>query len=133
MALLDEIGAYLGTNVGALTLGTNLHLSRMLETPDVAVALYNSTAAPPTFYFGGDGNPSLESPRLQVLVRHTSYTAGNTLAYTIWTELNQIVSMTLSGTRYLRCAAVDSPTFLERDRNDRPIFSTNYDILKEVS
>jgi len=131
--LLDEIGAYLDTNVAALTLGTNLFLSRMLETPDVAVGLYNSTAAPPTYYMGGDGNPDLESPRLQVLVRHTSYSAGQSMAYDIFTELNQIVGSTLTGTHYLRVAAVDSPTFLERDRNDRPIFTANYDVLKELS
>lgn len=131
--LLDEVGTYLGTNVAALTLGTNLFLSRMLETPDVAVTLYSSTAAPPTYHFGGDGNPDLESPRLQVLVRHTSYSSCASMAYDVFTELNQVSNTALSGTTYLRIAAVDSPTFLERDRNDRVIFTTNYDVLKELS
>ena len=129
--MLDEIGDYLDANVGALTLGTNLFLGRMPETPENAVAVYEPSSAPPSYSLGGSGVPDLERPRIQIHVRNTVYATGRSLAYTIWVAMNQIVSETLGTTYWLRVESVDSPHFLMRDANDRPIFNMNFQGLKE--
>lgn len=131
--LLDEVATYLNTNVAALTLGTNLFIGRMLETPDICVALHESAAGAPLEALGGDGTPILERPRVQVHVRNTTYSAGRTMAQDIWASLVLIAGDTLSGTLYLRAQPIDSPTFLLRDENDRVVFNMNFELWKELS
>jgi len=128
--MLPEIGTYLVGEMPSLALGTNLFLGLMPESPDVCVAMYESASSPPVFMLGGDGSATLESPRLQVHVRHTAYATGKSLAQDIWTALSKVENVSLSGVLYLRLHAIDSPVFFTRDTNTRLMFTMNFETYK---
>lgn len=129
MAILDNIGTLLETEIVSLTLGTNLFLGRLPDEPDTAVALFETGGEAPVNTMGG-GQYELEQPRLQVLTRGAAYSATHTLAMSVWLELEAIANSTLSSTLYQRITAVQSPFPLERDSLDRIIFSQNFRIQK---
>lgn len=132
MALLDDLGAYLGSQVASLTLGTNLFLGRMPDTPDTCVALYEYGGDVPLNVMGSDALPPVEQPRLQVLVRAAGYSSARTLALECWTEIEGILNESLSGTLYHRVAANQSPFPLERDSQDRVIWAQNFRVQKST-
>jgi len=130
MAMLDDLGTYLEAQVGSLTLGTNLFLGRMPDSPDVCVTLYEYGGGAPTNVMGGDNMPPIEEPRVQVLTRADGYTATRTLAGECWTAIEAILNESLSGTLYHRVSANQSPFPLERDSQDRVLFAQNFRVLK---
>ena len=132
MATLDDIGTYLASQVGSLTLGTNLFLGRLPDTPDTCVALYEYGGETPVSTMGGDAMPPVEQPRIQVNVRAPGYSSSNTLALSVWTALEGILNETLTATRYHRVAAIQSPFPLERDSADRVIFAQNFRVQRET-
>jgi len=132
MAALDDIGTYLTLQVGSLTLGTNLFLSRLPDTPDTCVALYEYGGETPVSTMGGDAMPPIEQPRIQINVRSAGYATAHDLAYTCWTALEGILNETLTATRYHRVAAIQSPFPLERDSADRVIFAQNFRVQRET-
>lgn len=131
MALLDELGTYIGSQVGSLTLGTNLFLGRLPDEPDTCVALYETGGSEPLSVMGSDALPPVEQPRVQVLTRASSYATARALAGTIWLALENILNENLSGVRYHRCAAVQSVFALERDSHDRIILAQNFQVQKD--
>ena len=134
MALLDEVGTYVSDNVSGLTLGTNLYLSMMPDTPDICAALYSLTTDSPYFTMNGSTTqPVLENPRIQLYVRHSSYATGEALIYTTWKQMTEVSDNTLSGVNYLRLQALGSPEFLERDSNHNVIFHTTFQAMKALS
>ena len=132
MATLDDIGTYLASQVGSLTLGTNLFLGRLPDTPDTCVALYEYGGETPVSTMGGDAIPPVEQPRIQVNVRAPGYSSANTLALSVWAALEGILNETLTATRYHRVAAIQSPFPLERDSADRVIFAQNFRVQRET-
>jgi hypothetical protein len=134
MALLDEVGTYIGTSVSGLTLGTNLFLGMMPDTPTICAAIYNTTSDAPYFTMNGaNSQPSLENPRVMLYLRHTSYSTGEALIYTAWKEMTEVSDDTLSSVNYLRLQALGSPEFLERDENLNVMFSANFQAMKALS
>ncbi len=134
MALLDEVGTYVSANVSGLTLGTNLYLSMMPDTPDICAALYSLTTDSPYFTMNGStSQPVLENPRIQLYVRHSSYATGEALVYTTWQQMTEVSDDTLSGVNYLRLQALGSPEFLERDSNHNVIFTATFQAMKALS
>jgi hypothetical protein len=127
--LLHDVATYLDTQVASLTLGTNLFMGNMPDTPVESVAMYEYTAGPPIETLGG-ADTAMETPRVQVIVRSSDYATGRALIESIWKALRNVANTTLSGTRYQRIAAVDSPTFMQRDANYRPMFVCNFEIMK---
>ena len=110
MALLDEVGTYIGTNVSGLTLGTNLFLGMMPDTPAICAAIYNTTSDAPYFTMNGSTTePSLENPRVMLYLRHSSYSTGEALMYTTWKKMTEVSDDTLSSVNYLRLQALGSP------------------------
>jgi hypothetical protein len=130
MAVLDDVGTYLSAQVGPLTLGTNLFLGRMPDTPDTCVALYEYGGDAPLSVMGSDAMPPVEQPRIQILTRAPGYSSSRTLALQCWTAVEAILNETLSGTRYHRIAANQSPFPLERDSHDRVLFAQNFRVQK---
>lgn len=130
MALLDEIGTYLAAQVGSLTLGTNLFLGRMPDDPDTCVALYEYGGDAPVNTMGSDAMPPVEQPRIQILVRASGYSSARTLSLECWTAVEAVLNEELSGTRYHRIAANQSPFPLERDSHDRVLFAQNFRVQK---
>lgn len=130
MSTLIDIATYLDSQLATLTLGTNLFVGRMPDTPDTCVALYEYGGASPTEVMGGATPPVLENPRLQVATRDASYANAETLARSIWNALTGVLDETLTLTRYNIVDAIQSPFPIERDTHDRVIFVQNFDVTK---
>lgn len=130
MGILDDIGTHLDSTVGALTLGTNLFLSRLPDDPDTCVAVFEYSGDAPMSTMGGDGFPPIEQPRIQLLTRAAGYSTAHDLASTCWVALEQVLNETLTSTTYLRVAANQSPFPLERDTSDRVIFAQNFRVQR---
>jgi hypothetical protein len=132
MALLDDLGTYLSGDVGSLTLGTNLFLGRMPDTPDTCVAIYEYGGEVPVATMNAGAVPLVEQPRVQVVTRASGYATARTLATTIWASMEVLVnydSLT-SGLRYHRVGALQSPFALERDTADRILVAQNFRVIK---
>ena len=151
--MLSEIGAYLVTNnIG--TLGTDIFLGLMPDSPDNCIALFEYAGSPPDLHWNG------EYPGLQVRVRNTSYAAARTKIGEIMTALHGLYEQTLSdgsegsgdegsegdgdeggdgggepipakGTRYLLIKARGSPEILKRDASNRVELVLNFETIKE--
>lgn len=133
--ILDEVGTYLAANIigaTALTLGTNLFLGRLPDAPDTCVAIFETGGTLPEQTMGS-GLASIERPRIQVVTRRPGYSDARILAYNVWNTLEGVANESLSGTRFLRVSAVQSPYPLERDSTDRIIIVQNFDVLKVPS
>jgi hypothetical protein len=122
--ILEAIGNYLVAQ-GQGTLGTNLFLSRMPETPDACVCIYEGEGGLPEFTMG---NTILDNPAIQIIVRGTreDYVTARDKAQTIRLLLAQLADQTLSGVTVLRVAPIGSVLPMGLDKNDRPMVSTNY-------
>jgi|TARA_R110002020_G_scaffold175414_7_gene367303 hypothetical protein len=134
MTMLSDIGTKLAAasiSTQDLTLGTNLFLGRLPESPDTCVAIYQTGGLAPIDQLG-TAAPNLEVPGLQVRCRAASYSTGEALANDVWGVLVLILNETLTSTRYLRIEAQQSPLPLERDTQDRIIFVANYYVTKET-
>jgi hypothetical protein len=130
MNLLEDLGGWLDSQLGTLTLGTNFFYSLMPENVSNCAALYQNTGAPPSFTMGSNNLPILERPQIQFLVRNSSYTTANSLSDSMYRVLTAIANQTINGRRYLRVEAIGFPALLERDSNNRAIFSCNFDVIR---
>lgn len=132
MALLEDLGGYLDTNLASVTLGTNLFYSLMPETIPNCVTIYENAGAPPNFTMGSNNLPQLERPQLQFLLRNTSYSTGRALAEDIYRVFTAITNQTINGNLYLRVEALSVPAVLERDSNNRILFTCNFDVIRKL-
>ena len=133
MSTLEELGTYLDSDT-SLTLGTDLFLGIIPETPNICVGLYEYGASAP-MDFMTSAQPSIEMPRIQATIRgeEDTYATTKALAQTVWLSLSKLRGSTLSGTQWLRAQPLDSPTFLARDETYRPIFVANFQVFKAIS
>lgn len=132
---LDELGTYLAANISgatSLTLGTNLFLGRMPDAPDTCVAIFETGGTFPSHTMGGASSPVFERGRVQVVTRAATYSTCRTLAGDVWATFEQIADEALTGTRYLRVTAVQSPFPTERDSSDRVLIVQNFDVIKSL-
>lgn len=75
---------------------------------------------------------SLERPRFQVLTRGPTQSETSALAYRLMGLLGRVSNSYIGGgMSALRIRPVQSPLFLEME-GTRPIFVTNYDVLKPL-
>lgn len=134
MSALTDIGTYLAAasiSTQDLTLGTNLFLGRLPDSPDTCVGLIQTGGVAPIDTFG-TSFPPLEVPSLQTLIRASSYATSESLAIDIFKSLSAVENATLTSTLYLKIEAEQSPFPVERDRQERVIFSCNYSIVKAI-
>lgn len=133
MATLDELGAFVASAC-SLTLGTTVFLGMMPSAPDACIALYEYPGLGPDFVFGQSA-VSLESPRVQVLVRgaKSDYEAPRAVAETAYRACAAAGAQLISGTRYLRIAPLQSPFRLGTDDNGRVLIAFNLQVEKGLS
>lgn len=137
MTMLAEIGTYLDAQLATLTIGTNLFLGQLPESPNTATALFHSPSGRPDFTMGAvDGTaqlPQFEWHRLQVVSRAantaTSYTDAETLIWSIYRQLS-LTNVTMTGVRYLLIEPVAVPAPLEEDKGGRISFVANFDVAR---
>ncbi len=132
--MLTDVGTYLAAasiSTQDLTLGTNLFLGRLPDAPDTCVTLVQTSGTQPTDTFGAS-YPPLENQGLQTIVRAASYATAEALAVDVLKSLAAIENATLTSTWYLKIAAQQSPFALERDTQERMVFSCNYLVMKAL-
>jgi len=134
MSVLTDIGTYLNNasiSTQDLTLGTNLFLGRLPETPDTCVGVIQTAGVAPTDTFG-TSFPPLETQGLQTLVRATTYATAEALAVDVMKSLASVDNQTLTSTLYLKIEAQQSPFALERDNQERLVMSCNFLVTKTL-
>ena len=134
MSVLTDIGTYLNAasiSTQDLTLGTNLFLGRLPETPDTCVGVIQTAGVAPTDTFG-TSFPPLETQGLQTLVRATTYATEEALAVDVMKSLASVDNQTLTSTLYLKIEAQQSPFALERDNQERLVMSCNFLVTKTL-
>lgn len=107
-----------------LTLGTNLFVSLMPDSPDLCVALFDGPG------FAPEPNYEYYRPAVQVRVRgnKSGYLAAWSLAESIRAVLRAVSNETWNATRYIQiwCAGEIFP--LGQDENNRPLLSMNFNV-----
>ena len=134
MSVLTDIGTYLNAasiSTQDLTLGTNLFLGRLPETPDTCVGIIQTAGVAPTDTFG-TSFPPLETQGLQTLVRATTYATAEALAVDVMKSLASVDNQTLTSTLYRKIEAQQSPFALERDNQERLVMSCNFLVTKTL-
>ena len=135
MATLQDLGTYLAASVTdtALTMGTNLFLGRLPDTPDTCVAVFETSGEGPVNTGGGSTLPAFTQPRFQTMVRAADYASAASLAEDIYKKVQLIDNEALSGTRYLRAEGVQEPYALDRDGQERMVFVCNYQTMRVLT
>lgn len=129
MGMLDDIAVHITANVGTLTSGINLFAYKMPDEPQDAVGLYEESGRPPAYVYN-TALPAIEMPDLQIIVRSSTTATGRTLSETLWRLMQAVMNQTINGIYYQAILAVGSPMLLERDSNDKPLFSMNFNVWR---
>lgn len=114
-----------------MVFGENLTGGSMPDDPLLIATLYDYTSAPPTEMFGNA--EAIANPRVQLVVRASGYAEGRALIGRIRKVLLDFRSGTLSGVHYYGIQALDSPTLNDRDPKYRPVFTCNFQVMKDPS
>lgn len=127
--LVDEIGTRLAAqSVG--TVGTNIFLGQMPDTPDTCIAIMVYPGRSPILTLGH--GVQAERPRFQILSRSSTFTTAQNNIHKAFNALH-FGQLTISSVRYLSCDAVQSPFELRRDENQRIVWACNFEACKELS
>lgn len=123
------MGDYLVTNSYG-TLGTNIFLGTMPETPDTCVAVYESAGSPPRFTMGS-GGIVIDSPMIQVLCRagREDYPTARDKAENIRNTLASVLESTISSVHIMRIEPMGGVNPLGVDGKYRPLVSVNFRCL----
>ncbi len=132
MGMLDDMGVKVAGISGSYTVGTNVFLSLLPETPDVCTALFEDRGSKGQYTIGGDGLPEWENLALQFIHRNTDYATGRTAADLIYRTLTAVANETINSDYYLRIEAVASPVLFERDDSRRVLFTCNFDVMRST-
>ena len=134
MAVLGDLGTFMAANVTdtTLTLGTNLFLGRMPDSPDTCVAIYETAGQAPIDVFGADSAPPIESAGVMCHTRAAAYSDCQALAVDIMKTLSKVINESLSGTAYYKVEPIQSPFAFDRDDQDRMLFSCNFTAVKAL-
>jgi hypothetical protein len=135
--ILESIGDYLqntssafGAHASQGTLGTNLFLATLPESPDVCTAVYENSGTPPAFTMG-TGGIVIDYPMLQIISRATKedYPTARDKIEVIRNLLASITDVTISGVHVLRIEPMGSVNPLGIDPKQRPLLSANFRCL----
>lgn len=126
MALLDDLGLRLQT-AGVGTLAVNLFLGYLPDSPDVAVALFESRGTSPQMTFGA-GVIAVERPVIRTLCRagRNDYPAARAKAVAVLNSLGAIRNQTIGATAFLGVEATSSPYPVRVDDKERSMFGVDF-------
>ncbi len=129
MSILEAVGDYLVAQ-GQGTLGTNIFLGRMPDTPDSCVCVYEAAGSLPEMTFGSVG-VAIDRPIVQILCRagRDDYPTARNKAESIRTLLAGVMNTTLSGIKVMRIEPTGSVNPIGPDEKDRPIVSINFQAM----
>lgn len=129
MTVLEAIGDYLQAQ-GEGTLGTDIFLGRMPDTPDACVGVYEAAGSLPEMTFGSSGL-AIDRPIIQVMCRagRDDYPTARDKADTIRDLLAGITNTTLGAFTVLRIEPSGSVNPIGPDEKDRPLVSVNFNVM----
>lgn len=127
--ILEAIGDYLVTG-GHGTLGTNIFLAMMPDTPDTLIAVHESQGQFPDFTMGAAAT-AVDKPAIQIICRATrsDYPTARDKAETLRLYLGAVTQTTISGINILRIEPQGGVMPLGEDENQRPMVSVNFDCM----
>ncbi len=131
--VLEAVGTYIDSNNATLTIGTNLFLAKMPDTPDLCVAVYEYQGFAPMATFGSSAF-EVDKPSIQVVVRATrdDYPTARNLAQDLRILLAALTDTTINGLRVVRLASNGSVLSLGTDDLDRPRIAFNLDCFVDA-
>lgn len=132
MGLLDDMGIKVAAISSDYTLGTNVFLSNLPETPDVCTVLIENGGTTGQYTLGSDGLPEWENQSLQFIHRNPVYSTGRTASDLIYRTLTAIVNETINSDYYLRIEAIGVPSVFQRDDTRRVLFTCNFDVMRQT-
>ena len=126
MTVLEATAAAI-VAAGQGTLGTDLFLQFMPDTPDLCVGVYEYQGRPPVETMGAR-LPVVEMPRVQVIVRGAvdDYPTARDRAVGIRAALAVISDQTFAGVVLMRLAASGTVMPMGVDEKQRPKVSANF-------
>ena len=119
-----------------LTLGDNLHISRMPETPTNCVALYDTSGSPSQMTMDDTPGTDIKNGSFQVLVRNTGWTACYAQAAAIEEVLQGKANELWNNTYYLFIEKLSGPMQLmsQQDgisqKNPQYLLSMNFTVKR---
>ncbi len=124
--ILEAVGTFLQTNNKG-TLGTNIFLGILPESPDVCIGVFEYEGLAPIFTMGTAGI-EIDKPSVQVLFRATKddYLTARDAADSSRILLSAVANQTINGLKVLRIEPIGSVMPIGVDKNSRPILSTNF-------
>ena len=131
MSVLEALGTWAQTE-GAGTLGVNLFVSRLPDSPDAAIALHEYSGGPPVEMFGSQGI-SLHRVRIQVTGRgaRDDYPTVRDNVLRLYQDMAAITNLTQSGFLILRVKPLGYPGLIGYDDKNRFRIVFNTEVLVE--
>lgn len=128
--ILEAVGNKLATD-GLGTLGTNIFLSLMPDTPDLCTAVYEYSGLTPIDTFGASVNIQLDRPSIQVMTRagRNDYVAARDRAVNVRNALAKVSNSNLSGIQILRIAPLSAINAIGLDEKDRPLVTVSFTVV----
>lgn len=127
--ILESIGDYLVTNSHG-TLGTDIFLGTLPESPDACIAVYENAGSSPAFTMG-TGGIVIDYPMIQIICRagREDYPTARDKAENIRILLAQVLEQTISNIHIMRIEPMGSVNQLGVDPKYRPLISINFRCL----
>lgn len=127
--ILEAVGDYLQTGSYG-TLGTNIFLAMMPDTPDTLIAVHENSGQLPQFTMGSAA-VAVNVPGIQVICRATrsDYPTARDTAESVRSYLGAVTQTSLSGLSILRIEPQGSVQPLGEDENQRPLVSVNFSCM----
>jgi len=131
--ILEAVGSHIDSNYATLTIGTNLFLAKMPDTPDLCVTVYEYQGQAPMETFGSAAF-AIDKPSIQVVVRATrdDYPTARNLAQDLRILLASVRDTTINGLRVVRLSSNGSVLSLGTDDLDRPRIAFNLDCFVDA-
>ena len=122
--MVEEIATFIDSESTRFSLGTSTFINSLPDEPNRASSVIETPGAPADYVFAND-LPVNENARVAITTRSTSSATARADANAAWVAVQKIANEALSGKTWLRAAPVQSPFFLKRDEQNRPMFQFN--------
>jgi hypothetical protein len=130
MGLANDLKDYLTS--GGIT--ATIVVGELPEGPDLCLSIAPYAGFGPTRTMSGTpGDAPLEHTRVQIFGRGGTYAAIDTLMASAYSKLSGLGERVINNRRYYFVTPVQTPSYLGLDPASRPMFSTNFDVLRAES
>ncbi|HWP59532.1 MAG TPA: minor capsid protein [Candidatus Acidoferrales bacterium] len=129
-SVIDDIGQHLANN-GFGSLGAEIFLSFLPDSPDSCVALIETSGTAPE-YTHDRALPWKDNPSFKVIARDRHPQLAKKRADAIWAFLASVNDLTLNGVRYFTVAPKHNPYSLGKDQNDRHEYHCDFQVERQI-